>query len=100
MTLHFGSAADISANTRVKTTETKYGNNMNTSEYIMTIQIGRNVTDIIALPCVDGVRKSFGGTLIYQVNTFYNSPKYAREGDYICKDHDGKWHVEYNHQEH
>lgn len=69
---------------------------MDKSNYVMIVQIGRNVTDIMDLPCVDSVRKSFEGTLVYQVNTFHNSPKCAREGDYICKDHNGEWHVETN----
>lgn len=69
---------------------------MDKNNYVMIVQIGRNVTDIIALPCVDSVRKSFEGTLIYQVNTFTGSTKFAREGDYICKDQDGDWHVETN----
>ena len=71
---------------------------MQATQFIQTIQIGRNVTDIINLPCVDGVRKSFTGVLIYQVNTV-SSTKYAREGDLICQDHDCDWHVvENNHQ--
>jgi len=71
---------------------------MQATQFRQTIQIGRNVTDIINLPCVDGVRKSFTGVLIYQVNTV-SSTKYAREGDLICQDHDGDWHVvENNHQ--
>ncbi len=56
---------------------------MRTTRYTMTVQIGRNVTDIIALPCVDSVRKSFKGVLIYQVNTGKSQPEYAREGDLI-----------------
>lgn len=66
---------------------------MQLNQFKQTIQIGRNVTDIINLPCVDGVKKSFKGVLIYQVNTFGVTPKYAREGDYICQDYDGDWHV-------
>lgn len=69
---------------------------MGKNNYIMIIQIGRNVTDIMALPCVNSVRKSFEGKLVYQVNTLSGSPKYAREGDYICKDKDGDWYVETN----
>lgn len=68
---------------------------MITTKYTMTVQIGRNVTDIIALPCVDCVRKSFAGVLIYQVNTGKSRPEYAREGNLICQDNDGGWHVEY-----
>ena len=68
---------------------------MITTKYTMTVQIGRNVTDIIALPCVDSVRKSYNGVLIYQVNTGKSQPEYAREGDLICQDNNGEWHVEY-----
>lgn len=64
-----------------------------TGKYRQSIQIGRNVTDIMRLPCVDAVRKSFTGVLVYQVNTFGTTPKYAREGDFICEDYDGDWYV-------
>ena len=66
------------------------------NRFKQTIQIGRNVTDIVKLPCVDAVRKSFQGVLIYQVNTVGVTPRYAREGDFICQDQDGDWHVIYN----
>lgn len=72
---------------------------MQQNQFRQTIQIGRNVTDIINLPCVDGVRKSYTGVLVYQVNTVGVTPKYAREGDFTCQDYDGDWHVvENNHQ--
>lgn len=62
------------------------------SRFRQSIQIGRNVTDIINLPCVDAVRKSITGVLVYQVNTI-SSVRYAREGDLLCEDYDGDWHV-------
>ena len=72
---------------------------MQQNQFRQIIQIGRNVTDIINLPCVDGARKSYTGVLVYQVNTVGVTPKYAREGDFICQDYDGDWHVvENNHQ--
>ena len=63
------------------------------SEYRQAIQIGRNPNGILSLPCVDGVRKTFQGKLIYQVNTEYDAKARAMEGDWICQDYEGEWHV-------
>lgn len=63
------------------------------SEYRQSIQIGKNPNGILALPCVDSVRKSFEGKLIYQVNTECDPKAYATAGDWICEDYNGDWHV-------
>lgn len=62
------------------------------SEYRQTIRIGRNPNGILALPCVDCVMKSLGNMYTYQVNTD-NSHVWAKEGDWICEDYRGEWHV-------
>lgn len=62
-------------------------------EYRQSIQIGRNANGILALPCVDGVRKTSPGKLVYQVNTKHGTNTSAKEGDWICEDYNGDWHV-------
>lgn len=62
-------------------------------KFKMTIQIGKNVTDIINLPCVESVRKNFEQKLVYAVKTVCSSIYYAMEGDLICQDYDNSWHV-------
>ena len=62
------------------------------NDYQMTQQIGRNVTDTMLLPCVEGCHKAEDGKLVYHV-TAENS-EYAVEGDLLCLKRNGLWFVE------
>ena len=75
---------------------------MNWKNYRKAVQIGNCVTDIINMPCVDSVRKSFEGKLFYSVNTGTpegTSTEIAQKGDWLCEDYDGNWHVEKNREQ-
>jgi len=69
--------------------------------YKQQIQIGDNVTDILKLPCVEGVFKvkSYGGVkephegeLRYCL-TQNHCTQIARKGDWLCEGYDGRWTV-------
>ena len=62
-------------------------------QYRQSIQIGKNVGDILNLPCVNAVRKSEAKRLVYEIATAYDPKKYATAGDWICEDCSGNWHV-------
>ncbi len=62
------------------------------NNFKQTIQIGKNPNGIIKLPCVEGLRKNRTGNLVYQVKTEYGTID-AVEGDLICEDYNGRWHV-------
>ena len=62
-------------------------------QYRQSIQIGKNVGDILNLPCVNAVRKSEAKRLVYEIATAYDPKKYATAGDWICEDYSGDWHV-------
>lgn len=53
------------------------------------IQIGRNVTNIIKLPCVRAVEKQADGTLLYLL---YGG-QIARQGNWLVESLNDKWHV-------
>lgn len=53
------------------------------------IQIGRNVTNIIKLPCVRAVEKQADGTLFYLL---YGG-QIARKGNWLVETLTGKWYV-------
>lgn len=53
------------------------------------IQIGRNVTNIIKLPCIRAVEKQADGTLLYLL---YGG-QIARQGNWLVESLNGKWYV-------
>ena len=53
------------------------------------IQIERNVTNIIKLPCVRAVEKQADGTLFYLL---YGG-QIARQGNWLVESLNGKWYV-------
>ena len=68
------------------------------------IQVGRNATDILNLPCVIGCQKEFWSDsdirLRFELFGDTQSTKfrwgesiYAYHGDWLCEDYDGKWHL-------
>ena len=75
---------------------------MNWKNYRKAVQIDNCVTDIINMPCVESVRKSSDGKLLYSVNTGTpeeTSTEIAQKGDWLCEDYDGNWHVEKNREQ-
>ena len=65
------------------------------SSFRKTIQVGRNVTDILKLSCVMGCHKDDNDELVYILFDWDESGNYkeARVGDWLCEDHKGVWHV-------
>ena len=70
--------------------------------YKQAIQVGRNITDIMALPCVIFCHKVnlnpmkvvyylFGDTIASHLPWGY--AVIAHEGDWLCEDYEGKWHL-------
>ena len=59
------------------------------------IHIGRNVTDIMRLPCVYSCHKEADGRLCYLLYDWDAQGQYveAHEGQWLCEDNDGKWIV-------
>ena len=66
------------------------------NEYRQKIRIGRNVTNIMKLPCVFSCHKEGDDRLCYLLYDWDEFGNYieARMGDWLCEDHDGRWHVE------
>ena len=62
------------------------------NDYVQMIKIGRNATDILRLPCVDGCHKEMDGAIVYHTNTINTGT--AREGDLLCQRKNGTWWVE------
>ena len=62
------------------------------NDYIQTIEVGGNATDILHLPCVEGCHKELDGSITYDVNC-QNSGT-ARRGDLLCQKKNGLWTVE------
>lgn len=73
-------------------------------DYKVRIQIGRNATDILKLPCVIGCQKEFWGDsdirLRFELFGDTQSTKfrwgesiYAYHGDWLCEDYYGVWHL-------
>jgi hypothetical protein len=58
------------------------------------IRVGRNVTDMMRLPCVFSCHKQADGTLYYRLLVSLKS-RYvtAHEGQWLCEDYDGHWTV-------
>lgn len=61
-------------------------------EYRRRIQVGRNVTDIMELPCVNMCIRGDDGRIRYF--TSERPTVVVWEGDWLCEDTDGNWHVE------
>ena len=79
-----------------------------TNPYRQTIQIGDNATDILQVPCVMGVMKTMNQppydlqwrlkteTIInlcscHSLTEPYYHPAY--QGDWLCEDYSGQWHM-------
>lgn len=64
------------------------------SNYKQAIHIGTNVTDIMRLPCVIACFKQPRGgcTYLYEIDTADN-PRYAAQGEWLCEDYNGEWHI-------
>jgi hypothetical protein len=58
------------------------------------IRVGRNVTDMMRLPCVFSCHKQADGTLCYRLLVSLKS-RYvtAHEGQWLCEDYNGHWTV-------
>ena len=65
-------------------------------DYVLTVRIEKNATDILNLPCVEGCVKDEDGRLVYDVNVenCQDSATGAREGDLLCQREDGRWILE------
>lgn len=63
--------------------------------YRQAIRIGRNVTDIMALPCVTACLKKNDKQghewLQYIIDS--DEEQVAEEGDWLVEDTDGRWHA-------
>ena len=60
------------------------------------IKIGRGIEDVFRLPCVAAIRKDIFGAAFYDLYGFImhdGRSVSAREGDWICEDNEGKWHL-------
>ena len=59
------------------------------------IQIGSNVTDMMKLPCVYSCHKEADGGLCFLLYDWNEYGRYveARQGDWLCEDYDGRWHL-------
>lgn len=60
------------------------------------IQVGRNVTGIMRLPCVFSCYKEGGrGGIVYVLMEWDSDGNRleARQGDWLCEDYDGRWTV-------
>ena len=59
------------------------------------IRVGRNVTDMMRLPCVFSCYKQADGTLCYQLYDWGEPLRNvtAHEGQWLCEDYDGNWTV-------
>ncbi len=66
------------------------------AKFIKAIQIGKNINDVIKLPCVLGCFKANDKCnlewLMYRVR-IGRRVELAEEGDWLCKDEVGRWHV-------
>lgn len=66
--------------------------------YKQQIQIGDNVTDIMRLPCVIGVRKVWPlkAPMYYRYSLRIddaNTRQHAYKGEWLCERYDGSWIV-------
>ena len=59
------------------------------------IHIGRNITDIMALPCVTACLKKNDKQDFEWMEYIINGDEEQRanEGDWLCEDYDGRWHL-------
>ena len=61
-----------------------------------SIRIGRHIENVFRLPCVAAVRKDIFGAAFYDLYGFVmhdNKGAVAREGNWICEDDSGRWHL-------
>jgi hypothetical protein len=56
------------------------------------IHVGRNVTDMMRLPCVFSCYKQADGTLCYRLLPMQRYVT-AHEGQWLCEDYNGNWMV-------
>ncbi len=65
------------------------------THYKQCIQIKNNVTDIMKLPCVFSCHKMNDHELEYLLYDWDKQGQYiaAHQGDWLCEDYQGKWHV-------
>ena len=63
--------------------------------YTTVITIGKNVTDIIRLECVMSAVKMPTGNISYRVK-LSEGEGWAHEGNNLCLDDKGFWHIEEN----
>ena len=59
------------------------------------IRVGRNVTDMMRLPCIFSCYKQADGKLCYQLYDWGEPLRNvtAHEGQWLCEDYDGNWTV-------
>ena len=64
------------------------------SKFAQSIQVGNNVTSIMRLPCVTSCHKQNDMQGLEWLEYVINGDENQRveKGDWICQDHDGKWH--------
>lgn len=65
-------------------------------EFRQAIRIGHSIEGIFKLPCIAAIRKDIFGEAFYELYGFLmhdNNGAVAREGDWVCEDYDGKWHL-------
>lgn len=65
--------------------------------YVDKYQIphGRVSADIFALPCVTSAFKTYSGGIGYHLEDGYS----VYEGEWLCRDEDGKWEIFQEHDE-
>ena len=65
--------------------------------YRKKIKIGKNVTDIMRLPCIFSCHKELDGRLCYLLYDWdeYGNYVEARTGDLLLESADGKWSVKH-----
>jgi hypothetical protein len=56
------------------------------------IRVGRNVTDMMRLPCVFSCYKRADGTFLYRLLPLQRYVT-AHEGQWLCEDYNGNWTV-------
>ena len=64
------------------------------SDFKQEIRIGKSIEGIFRLPCVAAVRKDIFGAAYFDTYGFVmhdGKGVSAREGDWLCEDHSGKW---------
>jgi hypothetical protein len=70
-------------------------------EFKQSIRIGKGINDVFGLQCVAAVRKDLFGGVFYDLFGYMmhdGNNVTAREGDWLCEDYYGKWHLLTNEQ--